>query len=70
MSHPLKNWRDNEKLSQPDAGVKLGVDAMTISRWERGEHLPHKRHWATIEEKTGIAPSELIGHVKTGEAAQ
>ena len=70
MTHPLKSWRAGRKLSQPKAGEELGVDAMTVSRWERGEHLPHKKHWPIIEEKTGIAPSELIGHVKTADAAQ
>lgn len=70
MTHPLKSWRDAKQLSQPDAGAKLGVDAMTVSRWERGEHLPHKRHWSKIEEETGISPATLIGHIKTGEATQ
>jgi transcriptional regulator with XRE-family HTH domain len=70
MTHPLKSWRTGSNLSQPQAGERLGVDAMTISRWERGEHLPHKKHWPTIEEKTGIAASELVSHVKQSEAAQ
>jgi transcriptional regulator with XRE-family HTH domain len=70
MTHPLKTWREEQKLSQPKAGAKLGVDTMTISRWERGSHLPHKRHWATIEKVTGIAPSELVCHLKTSEVAQ
>lgn len=70
MTHPLKSWRDKLKLSQPQAGEKLAVDAMTVSRWERGEHLPHKKHWPKIEEVTGIAPSELVSHVKQAEATQ
>jgi transcriptional regulator with XRE-family HTH domain len=70
MTHPLKSWRDEQKLSQPKAGARLGVDTMTISRWERGNHLPHKRHWAKIEEVTGIAPEQLVSHLKTMEAAQ
>lgn len=70
MTHPLKAWRAERKISQPKAGKELGVDAMTVSRWERGEHLPHKKHWPIIEEKTGIAPAILIEHVKQGEAVQ
>lgn len=68
MTHPLKSWRAGRKLSQPKAGKELGVDAMTVSRWERGEHLPHKRHWSKIEEATGIAPSQLVEHVKADKA--
>ncbi len=70
MTHPLKSWRADLKLSQPEAGEKIGVNAMTLSRWERGEHLPHKKHWAKIEQETGIAPSVLIEHVKAQEPVQ
>lgn len=70
MTHPLKTWREKQKISQPVAGKELGVDAMTVSRWERGEHLPHKKHWPTIEEKTGIAPSDLVSHIKQDEGAE
>lgn len=63
-NNPLKQWRDAQHLSQGEAGEKLGVDAMTISRWERGEHLPRKKHWPKIERVTGITPSKLIGFVK------
>lgn len=68
--HPLKAWRIMRELSQPEAGEKLGVDAMTVSRWERGEHLPHKKHWQTIEDKTGIPASALVKHVKTEAVSQ
>ena len=70
MTHPLKAWRIKRSLSQPEAGEKLGVDAMTVSRWERGEHLPHKKHWQTIEDTTGIPASALIGHVKHETVSQ
>jgi transcriptional regulator with XRE-family HTH domain len=70
MTHPLKTWRDSLKISQPEAGEKLGVDAMTVSRWERGEHLPHKKHWQNIETVTGIAPSALVEYVKVTEISQ
>lgn len=64
MTNPLRIWRDKEELSQKDAAKRLGVTAMTLSRWERGNHFPHRKHWAAIEEKTGIAASKLV------EAAQ
>lgn len=68
--HPLKAWRDGQGLSQEAAAEKFCVKPMTVSRWERGNHLPNKKHWTKIEETTGIAPSVLVEHVKTSEAAQ
>lgn len=68
--HPLKAWRDNQGLSQEAAAEKLRVKPMTVSRWERGNHLPNKKHWPKIEETTGIAPSVLVEHVKAGEDSQ
>jgi transcriptional regulator with XRE-family HTH domain len=70
MSNPLKAWRDDKNLTQVQLGRLLGVDGMTVSRWERGDHLPRKKHWPKIEEATGIAPSQLVGHVKQTETAQ
>jgi transcriptional regulator with XRE-family HTH domain len=67
MTHPLKTWRLKHGLTQPEAAVLLGVDVMSVSRWERGEHLPHKRHWPKIEEVTGITPSRLVDYVKPEE---
>lgn len=69
MTNPIRTWRDEQKLSQEQLGELIGVEAMTVSRWERGDHLPRKRHWPKIEEVTGIAPSQLVPHVKA-EAAQ
>jgi len=64
MDNPLKKWRDDRELSQLEAGRLVGVDEMTFSRWERGEHLPRKKRWSKIEEVTGITPSQLVDHVK------
>lgn len=68
-NHPLKVWRDGKQLSQEEAGVLVGVDAMTFSRWERGVHLPRKSLWSAIAKETGISPADLVGHMQT-EAAQ
>lgn len=70
MNNPLKIWRDEKKLTQVELGRLLGVDGMTVSRWERGDHLPRKNQWPTIEKVTGITPSKLVEHVVTPEAAQ
>jgi len=70
-TNPLKVWRNRQtpKISQGKLAELLGVRAMTVSRWERGNHLPNKRHWPKIEEATGIAASDLVEHVKTTEQA-
>lgn len=67
-SNPLKAWRSDHKLSQKQLAKLLGVKTMTLSRWERGDNFPRKKHWPTIEDATGIAASELVGHVKSGMA--
>jgi DNA-binding XRE family transcriptional regulator len=65
--NPLKVWRADHKLSQKHAAKLIGVPPMTLSRWERGDHFPHKKHWQLIESATGIAPSVLVKHVKMGD---
>jgi transcriptional regulator with XRE-family HTH domain len=67
MNNPLRAWRTDRQLTQVQLGKLIGVDGMTVSRWERGDHLPRKKHWAEIEKATGIAPSQLVGHVKQAE---
>lgn len=47
-------------LTQVALGRCLGVDGMTISRWERGETLPQKRHWPKIKEVTGLSFRDLV----------
>jgi transcriptional regulator with XRE-family HTH domain len=68
MTNPLKAWRGDR--TQEEACTLLGVDAMTLSRWERGVHLPRKKHWTRIEEVTGITPSRLVESIKIDEVSQ
>lgn len=63
-THPLKAWRDEQGLSQEAAASQLEVLPMTLSRWERGRHMPNKKNWPKIEEVSGVAPAALIEHVK------
>lgn len=68
-TNPIKAWRSKHQLSQKQTAKLIGVKAMTLSRWERGGHFPHKRHWQAIEDATGIPASELVVHAKQSEAA-
>ena len=61
MANPFKEWRGDR--TQEEAGRLLDVDAMTYSRWERGKHLPRKKHWSKIKEETGISPATLFDFV-------
>lgn len=63
--HPLKQFRDDHELSQSALGAKVGVDEMTVSRWERGESQPRRGIWPKLEEVTGLP----IGEILAGGAA-
>ena len=43
----LKQWREKTGYSQGQLARILGVDVMTVSRWERGVmHIPSYLKWA------------------------
>lgn len=71
-SHPLAEYRAAQQppLTQDDLGSRIGVDGMTVSRWERGESLPQKRQWPKIESVTGIPREKLISVYAQSEPAQ
>lgn len=56
----LKTRREQLGLSQEAFGVAVGVEGMTVSRWERGESLPQRRLWSKIEEVTGKSVVEML----------
>jgi transcriptional regulator with XRE-family HTH domain len=62
----LRDFRQANKLSRRELGERLGVDAMTIRRWEKGDNLPHRRFWEKIKSETGVSLDVLV----TSEAAQ
>ena len=56
----LRKRRDELKLSQGELGAAVGVDGMTVSRWERGESLPQRRFWPKLVEITGLPIADII----------
>jgi transcriptional regulator with XRE-family HTH domain len=67
MANHIKTRREELKLSQKELAERIGVEPMTVSRWERGNNLPNKKHWPKIEETTGIVPSQLVELVKAAQ---
>jgi transcriptional regulator with XRE-family HTH domain len=67
VGHPLRIWRTARGLSQEAAGDLLGVDGFTVSRWERKDTEPQKRHWEKIEEVTGLSRARFLGFAEAAE---
>jgi transcriptional regulator with XRE-family HTH domain len=71
--HIIIAVRQQHGWSQEDLAAQLGVGAMTVSRWERGESLPHRRRWAKLEEIVGRPIAEILADCQrppVREAAQ
>lgn len=68
--HPLAKFRKDRSWSQEVLATHLGVTAMTVSRWERGEYMPRRKDWQRIADVTGIQYTELLPHVGASEATQ
>ena len=58
-AHPLREFRDREKLSQGQLAELLGVSRVSVTRWENRTRLPDEKHLPLIQQKTGIQPSAL-----------
>ena len=50
----LKDFRTHNRLSRSQLGERIGVDAMTIRRWEKGVSLPQRKFWEKIKTETGV----------------
>lgn len=59
--HPLKTFRENQRppLSQQALADLLGVDRVTVARWETGTRKIDETRLSQVAEKTGIPPREL-----------
>jgi transcriptional regulator with XRE-family HTH domain len=59
--HPLKAFRESQDppLSQQQLADLVGVDRVTVTRWESGSRKIEAERLPVIAEKTGIAPSDL-----------
>ena len=56
----LKAWREEQGLSQTDAGAKVGVTQPTWSDWEADKKVPHIHSAIKIAKLTkGKCPIEM-----------
>lgn len=56
----LEAARRNAGMSQKDAAEALGVNAKTLSRWERSQSFPDVQNIKKIENLYGIEYNHLI----------
>lgn len=59
MAHPLRKYREETGLSQPELARLLGVGRSAVHRWESGERKIKSALIPSISEKTGIPAKDL-----------
>lgn len=55
-------------LTQREFAARLGVDPLTVSRWERGVTRPTAIHRVKLAQLAGVHPSDFLVEERT-EAA-
>lgn len=60
-AHPIRQFRERQvpPLSQEDLADQIGVDRVTVARWESGDRKPDPTLLAKIVEITGIPARDL-----------
>lgn len=58
--HRFAEARLERRLTQDEVARSLGVQAMTVSRWERGEHTPDAEHLIALAHVLGVSPEWLV----------
>ena len=57
----IAECRKNQKLTQKELGVRLGVSDAAVSKWERGLNFPDIALLEPLAETLGTTPAELLG---------
>lgn len=55
----IRRRRDALELTQAELGAAVGVDALTVSRWERGESTPRFRYWLKLAKVLQVPVKDL-----------
>lgn len=60
LGRNMANRRNTLGLTQAELAEKLGADTVTVSRFERGSHLPSLLRLERIADTLGIPLAELL----------
>lgn len=66
-THPLKEWRAANGLTQEAAAERLGVSEPDISRWENRRRMPSLTQAAKLSEMTGIPIEQFAQQAEAAE---
>jgi transcriptional regulator with XRE-family HTH domain len=58
-THPIKLYREAQRLTQNDLAERLGVARTTVARWETGERNIDDELLPKVSELTGITKAIL-----------
>jgi transcriptional regulator with XRE-family HTH domain len=58
----LLEWREHRRLTQERLGQRLGVEKITISRWERDRRGLNVNVLSALAEALDIEPTDLFRH--------
>lgn len=56
----IRQARERKKLTQAQLAARVGVDSMTVSRWERGVFSPTGRHLLALARALDATPEDLL----------
>ena len=59
LSRNIRSARVESGLSQREVAVKLGIDSMMVSKWERGWHRPSDENLRALARLLGRSPADL-----------
>jgi transcriptional regulator with XRE-family HTH domain len=66
-THPLKQWRSDQGLTQEAAAERLGLTEPTLSRYEKRRRTPSLTQAAKLSEKTGIPIDAFVQPERAAE---
>lgn len=49
----FREWRDSQGLSQAEAAERIGVERLTVTRWEAGKNFPRPEQLRAIADLSG-----------------
>jgi transcriptional regulator with XRE-family HTH domain len=66
----LKHARAAKRMTQEMLGTAMGVDAETVSRWERGTRSPDTETLYRLADALGCQPGDIVNVADADQEAQ